>query len=250
MAEVNILVADGNPLHSSKLQTQLTELGYYVIDIVDNVPEGVLAFYASEPDLIIIDTVLKGGTSGFGIAEKIIEDELGAKPIIFISSDRSDQTFEKAKKYRPSAYFIKPFDNYLIRYAIELALQNNPAFNKPLPPDRTEDRGIFNSENLFIKKTKKIIKVPLKEVMYIEVESKYSTLFTSLGKFLLRISLKELMEKLPQNLFIRVHRNYIVNLNAIVEFDFDEYTVHVGSSTIPVGRSFKNIIMEQLLLLS
>jgi DNA-binding LytR/AlgR family response regulator len=252
MNGVNILLADSNPLHAVKLQHHLIELGYHVIDIVDNVSEALAAFYASEPDLLIIDTILKGGTSGLLFAEKITEDDLNCKPIIFVSSDKSDQMFESAKKYHPCAYFIKPFDNYLIKYAVELAVSNNPSFSKPVIPvaERAEDKGIFNSENLFIKKTKKIIKVPLKEVKYIEVESKYSTVFTSVGNFLLRISLKELMEKLPPNLFLRVHRNYIVNLNAIIEFDFDDYTVNVGNTSIPIGRSFKNIITEQLLLLS
>lgn len=252
MSGLSILLADNNPLHAAKLQNQLTGFGYNVIDVVDNVAEALAAFYASEPDLLIIDTTLKGGTSGFGIVEKINEDDLNNKPVIFVSSDNSDKTFEYAKKFHPCAYFLKPYDNYLIRYAIELAVNNNPSISKSMLPlqDRNEDKGVFNSENLFIKKTKKIIKVPLKEVKYIEVEAKYSTVFTSVGKFLLRISLKELMDKLPGNLFLRVHRNYIVNMNAIVEFDFDEYTVNVAGVSIPVGRSFKNVITEQLLLLS
>lgn len=247
--EINILAFDTDPLHALSMKDQLIKLGYNLLDLVDNANDAVAALYASDPDLVIIEIGFKEKTNGFEIAKKIVEDNTNIKPIIFITDDKSDQIFELAKKYKPCTYFIKPFDKYLIKYAVELAVNKNPdSFKNAV--EKNIDKGIINSDNLFIRKTKKIVKVPLNEIQYIEVESKYSTLHTNMGKFLIRISLIELMEKLPQNTFIRVHRNYIVNLNSIVEFDYDECTVHLKSGSIPMGRSFKNSIAEQLLMLS
>jgi two-component system, LytTR family, response regulator len=246
---INILVLDTDPVHASGMKEQLYKLGYNLLDLVDNATDAVAALYASDPDLVVIEVGFKEKASGFEVAKKIMEDSANIKPFIFIAEDNNEQLFEAAKKYKPCAYFIKPFDKYLIKYAVELAVNKNSDNNKNVI-EKNIDKGIINSDNLFIKKTKKIVKVPLNEIQYIEVESKYSTLHTNMGKFLIRISLIELMEKLPQNTFIRVHRNYIVNLNSIVEFDYDECTVHLKSGSIPMGRSFKNSIAEQLLMLS
>jgi DNA-binding LytR/AlgR family response regulator len=246
---INILVLDSDTLHAQSLKDQLIKLGYNLQDLVDNATDAVAALYASDPDLVIIEVGLREKLNGFEVAKKVIEDNSNIKPIIFITDDKSDQTFEIAKRYKPCAYFIKPFDKYLIKYAVELAVNKSPDYSKN-NIEKNIDRGIINSDNLFVRKTKKIVKVPLNEIQYIEVESKYSTLHTNMGKFLIRISLVELMEKLPQNTFIRVHRNYIVNLNSIVEFDYDECTVHLKSGLIPMGRSFKNSIAEQLPFLS
>jgi two-component system, LytTR family, response regulator len=247
--EINILVLDTDPVHSLNIKDLFVKLGYNLLDLVDNASDAVAALYASDPDLLIIEVGLKEKANGFEVAKKNMESGLNARPVIFITDDKSDQMFELAKRYKPCAYFIKPFDKYLIKYAIELAVNKSPD-NPKINLEKNIDKGVINSDNLFIRKTKKIVKVPLTEVQYIEVESKYSTLHTNMGKFLIRISLVELMEKLPSNSFIRVHRNYIVNLNAIVEFDYDECTVHLKSGSVPMGRSYKNSIADQLVMLS
>lgn len=249
MSGAGLLIIDKDNLHAIKLREQLTELGYNILDIIDNPREALAAYYASEPDLVIINTSIDNNLDGIEIAEKMCVDEIISKPIIFTTVDRSPQTFERAKKIKPCAYLIKPFDKYLIKYAIELALFTFPGGIKH-SFEKNFDTGMFDKESLYIKKTKKVIRVPLKTILYIEVESKYSTVFTKLGKFLIRISLNELMELLPQSIFLRVHRNYIVNREAITEFDFEEYTVHVENISLPIGRSFKNSITENMLLLS
>lgn len=237
--EINILVLDTDPVHAMSVKDLFIKLGYNLLDLVDNASDAVAALYASDPDLVIIEIGLKEKANGFEVAKKNMESGFNAKPVIFITDDKSDQMFELAKRYKPCAYFIKPFDKYLIKYAIELAV-NKSSESPRNNLEKNIDKGIINSDNLFIRKTKKIVKVPLTEIQYIEVESKYSTLHTNMGKFLIRISLVELMEKLPANSFIRVHRNYIVNLNSIVEFDYDECTVHLKSGSVPMGRSYKN----------
>ncbi len=249
MSQINILIVEDEPLHAAHLRMGLESLGYNIVDIVDNGDDALAAFYATEPDIVLLDIKIRGDIDGIEIAKKIHSDELHARPVIFLTADKSQTTFLRAKETQPSAFLIKPFDKYSIQYAIELALVQ---FYQP-NQQHTEsilEKGILDRENLFIKKSRKVVKVQITDIAFIEVESKYSTLFTKEGKFLVRISLKDLMQKLPQNLFIRVHRNYLVNIKEIIEFDFEEYTVRINDRTLPVGRSFKNTINEQLLLLS
>lgn len=249
MSGAGILIIDNDSLHAVKLKEQLVELGYNVLDIIDNPREALPAYYASEPDLVIINTVIEHNIDGVEIAEKICGDDTNPKPIIFTTLDKNPQTFERAKRLKPCAYLIKPYDKYIIKYTIELALFSFTGSTKH-NAEKNFEKGVFDKESLYIKKTKKVVRVPLKTILYIEVESKYSTVITKLGKFLIRISLNELMDLLPQDRFLRVHRNYIVNREAITEFDFEEYTVHVENISLPIGRSFKNAITDNMLLLS
>ena len=249
MSRINILVVEDEPLHAIQLKLGLGELGYNVVDVVDNGNDALTAFYATEPDLLILDIKIRGGLDGIEIAKRIMSDESANRPIIYLTADKSNETFERAKSTRPSAFLIKPFNKKSIQYAIELALVQfyNP---KSIHETKILEKGILNRDSIFIKKMRKVVKVDISDIHFIEVESKYSTLFTKEGKFLLRISLKDLMNKLPSDMFLRVHRNYLVNIKDIIEFDFEEYTVKIHEKTLPVGRSYRNSISEQLLLLS
>ena len=249
MSQINILVVEDEPLHAAHLRMGLEQLGYNIIDIVDNGDDALAAFYATEPDIVLLDIKIRGQIDGIDIAHKIRNDETHARPVIFLTADKSQETFMRAKETHPSAFILKPFDKHSIQYAIELALVQ---FYKPNQQNEGGilEKGILDRENLFIKKSRKVVKVPIVDISYIEVESKYSTLVAKEGKFLIRISLKDLIQKLPYNLFIRVHRNYLVNIREIVEFDFEEYTVRLNDKVLPVGRTYRNTINEQLLLLS
>lgn len=249
MTKINILILEDEPMHAIKLQMDLRELGYNIIDVVDNEDDFFTAFYATEPDLAILDIKINDTVDGIDIANKICKDKSLARPFIFLTSDNSTETFQRAKSTRPCAFLLKPFDKFSIQYAIELAImQHSTGLHNP--SNEVIQSGIINKDNIFVKKNKKVVKVSLKNIIYIEVESKYCTVFAEEGKFLLRISLKDLIHKLPDNLFIRTHRNYLVNINEIIEFDFDDYVCRVKIKDVPVGRSYRQLINEQLMMLS
>ena len=92
---------------------------------------------------------------------------------------------------------------------------------------RVDDRnGKF--EHIYTKVGNKLRKVPLDDILYIEVEGKYSALQVRDRKYNVKASLKDLLQKLPTNHFVRVSRNFVVNLNRIQHIDTFQYTVKVG----------------------
>ncbi|MFA8343617.1 MAG: LytR/AlgR family response regulator transcription factor [Rhodothermaceae bacterium] len=249
MTKIDILILEDEPLHAIKLQRDLRELGYNVIDVVDNADDFFTAFHATEPDLAILDIRINDSIDGIEIAKKICEDDSLSRPFIFLTSDNSLETFERAKTTKPCAFLVKPFDKFSLQCTIELAIVQHST-GKSNKAAEVISNGIINRDNIFVKKNKKVVKVSLQNIIYIEVESKYCTVFAEEGKFLLRMSLKDLIHKLPENLFIRTHRNYLVNINEIIEFDFDDYICRVKIKDVPVGRSYRHTINEQLMMLS
>ena len=113
---------------------------------------------------------------------------------------------------------------------------------------RVDDRT-GSVEHIYTKVGNKLRKVPLDDILYIEVEGKYSALQVRDRKYNVKASLKDLLQKLPTNHFVRVSRNFVVNLNRIQHIDTFQYTVKVGEMEIPISRTYKEELMRHINLI-
>ena len=88
-----------------------------------------------------------------------------------------------------------------------------------------------------------MVKIELKDVLYVEAYDNYSFIVTAQQKYLVSSTLKDMESKLPSNDFVRIHRSYIVNFNKIEAIE--ENFVIVNSNSIPIGKSFKKALMTR-----
>ncbi len=248
-SRIDILIVEDEEAHAEKLGNDLAELGYNVCGTAQTGKEALALFYGKEPDIAIIDIHLKDEMDGIELGNRISNDKLCRKPLIFITVDSTLETFQKAKIAKPYAYLLKPYDKFTLQHQIELAIHY---FNYGDSGSHREsfEKGVFQSDYFYIKKMKRVVKVLYNEILYAEVESNYSTLVTATEKYTLLSSLTELQKKLPKDNFIRIHKNYIANLREIKEFNFEEYTVNIVGKTLPIGKKFKSRITEQLPMIS
>jgi len=249
MAKVEILIVEDDPFFAKKLQKDLSDMEYSVLGIADNGKDAIAMFYSKNPDLLIMDIHIKGEISGIGIAELIYNDQINRKPIIFLTSDSTSDTFDKAKLLQPFAYMQKPVDKFTLQHQIELAIHYA---NKDPEKSMKEQfsSGVFQKDFFYIKKNKRVVKVYYKNIMYAEVASNYTTLHTTEENFTIISSLKDLASKLPASDFMRIHKNYIVNLQAVKEFNFEEFQVHIHNLFLPIGKKFKTKITQTLNIIS
>lgn len=248
MNNINILILEDEALHAAKLEILLEEMDYRVLPIVDNTAEALRVFQATRPDLVILDIRLRGEADGISFAQQLRELNEGDLPIIFLTSLNDSSTFERAKATKPHAFLLKPVDRFSLQHAIELALQN--AFSDQ--ENRTVkalESALSNGRHLFVKQQKKLIKVAIEDITVVEVDGKYCQLFTIDQKFLVRTSLKELLKKLPPELYLQTHRNYLVNVNTIAEIDLEEMLIQTATRDVPISKNFKSILMDRLDLL-
>ncbi len=75
-------------------------------------------------------------------------------------------------------------------------------------------------------------------MLYAEAEDKYTTLVTTTRKFVLRLSLAVLLQRLMDMTLVRVHRSYAVNLGRVDSFN--DYEIQVPGQTLPLGRVYKD----------
>ena len=104
-------------------------------------------------------------------------------------------------------------------------------------------------EHIYTKVGNKLRKVPLDDILYIEVEGKYSALQVRDRKFNVKAALKDLLQKLPADRFVRGSRNFVGNLNRIQHIDTFQYTVKEGDIEIPISRTYKAELMRHINLI-
>jgi DNA-binding LytR/AlgR family response regulator len=97
---------------------------------------------------------------------------------------------------------------------------------------------------IYIKENKKIVKVHLSEIRYIEGLSEYIQIFTDKRKIITKTSMAQMEEKLPSESFLRIHKSFIVSISKIEAFTAN--TIEIQGKELPIGRSFKNSVLSAL----
>ena len=104
---------------------------------------------------------------------------------------------------------------------------------------------------LFIRDGAILKRVEIASILWVHSDGNYITIHTLGQKFMLKMSLKKVCEKLPSEKFVRVHRSYVVQTSLIERIDFQENEIHIKDGKVfPLGRGYKNELMDQIDLLN
>jgi DNA-binding LytR/AlgR family response regulator len=88
-------------------------------------------------------------------------------------------------------------------------------------------------------------RINMAEILYIEALKDYSKIVTANGKFMVLSNLKQFLDNLPAEQFVRIHRSYAIAINKITKIHGNE--VHIGQSVkLLVGKTYKNILKSIL----
>lgn len=96
---------------------------------------------------------------------------------------------------------------------------------------------------IFVKADRKFFKIYFKEILYIEGLKDYVIIYTADTKIITSMNVKTIGAQLPNSIFARVSKSYIVNILHITSFD-NEF-VYIDKNEIPVGQSFKDDFIKQ-----
>ncbi|CAM1373381.1 LytR/AlgR family response regulator transcription factor [Tenacibaculum xiamenense] len=243
MDNVNILIIEDTPQESDRLVKVLEDNNYTVSGIAPSFKEALALFYKVKVDIVIIDIFLNGVPDGITFAETINTVPEASKPFVFLTSSTDRKIFERAKLTQPFSFLMKPFNELEVLYAIEMAVEK---FYEQEDVFITEEEDtVISSDYLFIKKGKSLKKVQIKEIIYIEVEEKYCNIITEKEKFVILISLTKLLTLLDNAIFARTHRNFIVNIEKIIEIvPADNLILVSGNHKVTLSDRYKDIIKK------
>jgi DNA-binding LytR/AlgR family response regulator len=103
-------------------------------------------------------------------------------------------------------------------------------------------------EEIFIKKGSSLVKLKIREIIYVEALENYVTLTTSDEKFTIHFTMKAIENQLPTGVFIRVHRSFIINKSMIQSIKENTLDLSVGKTikSIPVGKSYRDTLLNDI----
>ncbi len=137
-------------------------------------------------------------------------------------------------------YLLKPisFDRFLKATNKAIAQLSPVKAKKETPSSNHENESDF----IFVKSDKKIVKIGLDEILYIEGLKDYVMIFTPAGRIITLQTMKNLEEKLPADKFIRVHRSFIISLDRVKSISNN--SVDVSGKQIPIGKLYRDAFMK------
>lgn len=229
---------------AAKISMLLTNLGYKVTGILSRGEEAIQHVKDNKTDFVLIDINLKGEIDGIETARQIqLQSDI---PIIYLTANSDEATFNRAKITKPAAFIAKPFKQLDLQRAIELAICRMPENDGALPQENNtfNETPLILSDRIFVRCREKMMKIMVADILYIEADRNYSRIFTANKEFLLSTTLKTMEEKLSLNHFVRIHRSYIININQIEEVA--ESHVIIGRKAIPLSSGLKENLLQRI----
>jgi DNA-binding LytR/AlgR family response regulator len=147
-------------------------------------------------------------------------------------------------------YALKAFDFNVVDYLLKPVSYGRfcKAVDKTIRYFSKKEITNTDDEEIFIKKGSSLVKLKLRDIIYIEALENYVTLTTSNDKFTIHFTMKAIENQLPSGVFIRVHRSFIINKSMIQTINEGSLDLNVGGSlkNIPVGKSFKDSLLNDI----
>jgi two-component system, response regulator PdtaR len=256
MQEAKILIVEDEMLIARDLEALLTDWGFNVVGISDSGEEAYSLYLLHEPDLMLVDIQLYGGMDGIELAQQC--NVIRRVPFIYLTGQADHATIERAKASSPAAYLFKPFDEKQLLVSIELALTNFEKKETPQYLNTTDEELDVNvkltadsilrlGENVFVRHQVRFVKFGIDELLYLEADRNHTFLVTKKQKFIIRLPLTTVIEKLNDLTVVRVHRSFAINVLNVEEFSDSE--IIIAGKSISLTPSYRDDFLKRFSIL-
>lgn len=246
MENLKILIIEDESLIAHDIEGLLTDWGYHVTGIAASGEEALALFTKEQPDIALIDVQLNGQIDGIELAHKF--NALHRIPLVYLTAQADSKTLERAKTTNPAAYLLKPFNEQHLHISLELAINNFYKISPPQYPSAKypvfahevklgADVILKSGNTFFIKQSYRFVKLQIEDLLYVEADSNHAYLVMKHQKFIVRMTLGEIIERLNCLFLVRVHRSFAINIQLVEEFD--DSSVVINGKTIPLTGAYK-----------
>lgn len=241
------IIVDDEKLARDLLREYLEN--YPEIEVIGEADQGTDAVEKIDklkPDLVFLDVQMPGMT-GFDVLEDIEHEPY----VIFVTA--YDQYAIKAFEKNAVDYLLKPLDEERFRNAVNRALKRktleHSSIEDLLSSMRSERKGAYDT-HIFVQKSEKLFNLPVDEIVYLEASGDYTIITTKADQFVSSSGIGKLEEILNPEVFIRVHRSTIVNVNYLKEierhFNGGMVVKMQSGKSFPVSRTYAKLIRKKV----
>ncbi|PQL93061.1 LytR/AlgR family response regulator transcription factor [Apibacter adventoris] len=138
-------------------------------------------------------------------------------------------------------YLVKPIEEDRLAKAVQKAV----AYHTLLMNEEKGNMGDIKSDHIFVKSERKFFKIYYRDVLFIEGLKDYVIIQTENKRIITKMYLKNILELLPHNIFFRINRSYIVNLNRIESFNNND--IFINTYEIGIGNNYREAFFQRII---
>lgn len=225
------LIVDDDPISLKILQEHVLKTPFlHLIAVCDKALDAAEVLRKEPVDLIFLDIEMPEMT-GLELLQM-----LSNKPEIVLVTSKEEYAAD-AWEQDVLDYIVKPVTYPRFLRAANKAIEKNSA--------RSEMKTEMNK--LFVRVDSRLVPVELDKITFVEAKADYVTINTDDKRYTVYSTMKGIESKLPEDVFIRVHRSFIINKQKIDSIE--DNLVVIGGKMIPVGVTYKDKLMNKLNLL-
>jgi len=225
---IRCVAIDDEPLALTVIESHCSNIdNLELVKIFTNPLDGVMYLNSNEIDLLFIDIQMPK-LNGMDALKT-----LPNPPAVIFTTAYSEYA---AESYELNAidYLLKPIS--LPRFMTAIQKVQTVLTQQLVTEIATPEKQAQPSDYFFVKSENKSIKVAYEDILYIEGQRDYVQLHLKESKIMSLMTMKKLEQSLPDNLFVRTHRSFIVSLNAVE--NYAGKTITINGDELPVGDSY------------
>lgn len=230
---MNVIIVDDEPLAQEVIETYVSKFpALNLIAKCNNAVEAFDVLNNNDIDLMFLDIQMPQ-ISGIDFLKT-----LPNPPQVIFTTAYSEYAMD-GYELNVVDYLLKPISLDRFAKAVNKAVAKEQQIqeNEPSISANTE-----TADYIFVKADKKLIKIRFDQINYIEGLKDYVILHTPNGRVVTLQTMKSLEIKLPSDIFMRVHRSFIVNLGNISIIEGN--TVQIEKKIIPIGKNYKEVLLN------
>jgi DNA-binding LytR/AlgR family response regulator len=229
---INCIIIDDEPLAQNILETFIQRVNF--LTLVGKYDNAISAFDAvnnDAVDLIFCDIQMPQIT-GIEFVKALKE----TPHVIFTTA---------YPEYALEGFNVDAIDYLLKPIAFERFLKSVTKVKMQHKQILSDNKSESRTNHIFVKQDYKLVKINFDDIFYIEGMKDYVKIFTPQKTIITHITMKRLVELLPDTLFFRSHKSYIVRLGAIKAVNGNVLEL-TNNSQAPIGLQYRDTLLNQL----
>jgi DNA-binding LytR/AlgR family response regulator len=226
--KLKCIITDDEPIARKGLQNYVERIDFLeLVGVCEDAIQLNNQLKSQPADLLFLDIEMPYMT---GIE---LLNSLSNPPKVIITSAYAEYAI-KGYDLEVSDYLLKPisFDRFL--KAVNKVYDQLISSQTPVVQDY-----------LFVKTSLKLEKIRFNDMRFIEGVENYVAIYTSDGKIITHTTLRTILQKLPPERFVQVHKSYLVNIDKIDSIEGN--LLGIGKNKIPLSRTYKETALEIIL---